>query len=433
MKTLTRIKTTAILGLLLVFAATSAFAGTSFIGTKNKGQQEVTFKALQGKLVDAETQQPLVFASIALEGTNIATVTNTEGNFVIKVPNENINGTLKISFIGYENLVIPIKDLKVEKSNLLKMTMISVNLTEINVFPNNPRLIIDKVIENRSKNYSSEPLLMTAFYRETIKKRWSYIGLSEAVVQVYKQSYNNERPDQVKLFKGRKSTNVEKMDTLLFKLQGGPYSTLMLDVMKDPYMIVSEDILESYDYSYVNITRIDGKLNYVIEFKQRSGITTPLFYGRFYIDMDSFAITSLSFNLNTSNKEEASSMFIKRKPLGVSVYPTSANYLVNYVQNDGKWYYSYSRGEVAFKVNWKKRLFSNTFTTTVEMAVTDWKKAGDDASFKPSDRLKMNVVMSDMVNGFAEDNFWGDYNTIEPEQSIESAIKKIKRSLDNAK
>jgi len=433
MKTLTRIKTTAILGLLLVFVANAAFAGMSQIGNNRKGTEDATFKAFQGKLIDAETQQPLVFASVSLEGTNIATVTNTEGNFVIKIPNENLNGSLKISFIGYENLFVPIKELKEEKPNILKMVMVSVNLTEINVFPNNPRLLIDKVMENRRQNYTSEPLLMTAFYRETIKKRWSYIGLSEAVVEVYKQSYGNDRQDQVKLYKGRKSTEVEKMDTLLFKLQGGPYSTLMLDIMKDPYMILSEDILGSYEYSYVNITRVDGKLNYVIEFKQQSFITNPLFYGRIYIDMESFAITSLSFSLNVENKDEASNMFIKRKPMGVNVYPTSANYLVNYKEKDGKWYYNYSRGEVAFKVNWKKKLFSNTFTTMVEMAVTDWKKADNESSFKPSDRLKMNVVMTEMVNGFGDENFWGDYNTIEPEQSIESAIKKIKRNLNNIK
>ena len=65
----------------------------------------------------------------------------------------------------------------------------------------------------------------------------------------------------------------------------------------------------------------------------------------------------------------------------------------------------------------------------VEMAVTDWDKAGN-KPFKPSDRLKMNVVMSDAVSGFADEDFWGKYNTIEPEQSIEAAIRKIKRQLD---
>ena len=269
---------------------------------------------------------------------------------------------------------------------------------------------------------------MTAFYRETVKKRRTYIGLSEAVVEVYKQPYQKYRNDAVKLHKGRRSQNVEKMDTLLFKLQGGPHSTLLLDIVKDPYLILSDDVLDSYDYSYINITMVDGKLNYVIEFKQHPYVTTPLFYGKFYINIDNFAISSAFFSLNTENRAEASAMFIKKKPFGVSVYPTSANYLIKYTEKNGRWYYSYARGEVAFKVNWKKKLFNTNFTTTVEMAITDWKKT-DEKPFKPSDRIKMNVIMTDAVGGFGDKDFWGKLNTIEPEKSIESAIKKIKKKL----
>jgi hypothetical protein len=35
--------------------------------------------------------------------------------------------------------------------------------------------------------------------------------------------------------------------------------------------------------------------------------------------------------------------------------------------------------------------------------------------------------MSDRIPNSADINFWGEYNIIEPEKSIESAIKKIKR------
>jgi hypothetical protein len=34
--------------------------------------------------------------------------------------------------------------------------------------------------------------------------------------------------------------------------------------------------------------------------------------------------------------------------------------------------------------------------------------------------------MSDRITNSADINFWGKYNIIEPEKSIESAIKKIK-------
>jgi hypothetical protein len=429
MRTLSQIKVQVIAGLLFLVMVNAANASEPGLFTKNKGSDDLTYITYKGKIVDEDTQAPLIFASIAIEGTNIATVSNSEGFFSIKIPKENQGSQLKISYMGYESYTTPISSLKEDKNNLIKLKMVSVTLTEISVFPNNPRLLIDKVLENRNKNYQDEAVLMTAFYRETIKKRKSYIALSEAVVEVYKYPYQNFRPDAVKLFKGRRSQDVEKMDTLLFKLQGGPYSTLMLDIIKDPYLILAEDVIDNYTYSYVNITRVDGQLNYVIEFKQHSYVTTPLFYGKFYINVDNFAISSAFFSLNTENRAEASAMFIKKKPLGVSVYPTAANYLVKYTEKDGKWYYSYSRGEVEFKVNWKRKLLSTNFVTMVEMAVTDWEKAGDKV-FKPSDRIKMNVIMNDAVEGFNDKDFWGELNTIEPEKSIESAIKKISKNLE---
>lgn len=413
----------------LFVLATTAVQGADDWFVKDQQPDNGNYIVIKGKVIDRENSDPLVFASITVSGTNIATVTNTDGNFTIKVPNNKKEASLKFAYIGYKNHEVPIKDLKTGGKNIIVMDMVSVKLTEISVFPNNPRLLIDKVLQNRKDNYPDEALIMTGFYRETIKKRWNYIGLSEAVVKVYKQPYNSYRSDLVQLYKGRKSTDVEKEDTLLFKLQGGPYSTLSLDIMKDPYLVLSDDVLPYYDYSYKNITRVDGRLSYVIDFKQKPHVNTPLFYGTLYIDVDKLAISSIIFNLNTEDKDEAGSMFIKKKPLGVRVYPTSANYLVSYIEKDGTWYFNYSRGEVSFKVNWKRKIFNTNYTTMVEMAITDWKKA-EDRPFRASDRLKMNVIMNETVAGFSDKDFWGEYNTIDPEQSIESAIKKINRKLD---
>ena len=71
----------------------------------------------------------------------------------------------------------------------------------------------------------------------------NYVSISEAVIDVYKGGYANEyQVDQVKLFKGRKSADVEKMDTVLFKVQGGPNTTILLDVVKNPYILLSESM-----------------------------------------------------------------------------------------------------------------------------------------------------------------------------------------------
>jgi hypothetical protein len=63
------------------------------------------------------------------------------------------------------------------------------------------------------------------------------------------------------------------------------------------------------------------------------------------------------------------------------------------------------------------------------MAVTDWEKT-EEKTFRGAERMKTNIVMSDTELGFADTDFWGAYNVIEPEKSIESAIKKIQKNIE---
>lgn len=277
-----------------------------------------------------------------------------------------------------------------------------------------------------------EPIRMTTFYRETIKRRRSYVSLAEAVIDVHKQAYSNYRQDGLRLYKARKDADYSKMDTITFKLQGGPYSTLLLDIMKEPYSIITTEDLDYYDFKLDNITQVDNQIIYIIDFKQKEYINEPLFYGKLYVDAASMAITSANYSVNIEDKSKASAMFIKRKPSGATVYPTEASYLVKYRKQDGKYMYGYSRGQITFKINWKKKLFNTYYTSTIEMAMTDWEKSAE-RPFKVNERIKHNIVLQDHVDGFSDPLFWGDYNVIEPEASIESVIKKIQKRLNKRK
>ena len=102
--------------------------------------------------------------------------------------------------------------------------------------------------------------------------------------------------------------------------------------------------------------------------------------------------------------------------------------MVTYREQNGKWFLGYARAQVAFRVNWRRRLFNTNYYTTMEMAFTDMQLT-EERPFRGGDRLRMNVIMEDAVDGFKDDAFWGDYNVIEPEQPIENAIRRIQRNL----
>jgi len=420
-----------IAAIILIFMGFSIAALASPAIPKSNQPDTLTYVQYKGSVTDQETRSPLAFAALTLNGTNIATITNSEGEFSLKIPKNLTEGKVTVSFIGYKNKNMNLSEFKPEKTRI-ELELLVIALNEVRVFPKDPELLIRAVMNKRAENYFNDQILMSAFYRETIKKKRTYVSLSEAVVEIHKQPYMSSRSDVAQLFKARKSTDYTKLDTLTFKLQGGPYTTLYLDIMKNPEMIFTEDMIGNYEFSLENITKINDRLIYALSFKQRSHITEPLYFGKLFIDTESLAITSATFNLNVENKMLVSDMFIKKKPAGAKVYPTLAAYHIDYREKDGKWYYSYSRGQITFKVDWNKRLFNTVYESTIEMAVTDWEKTTD-KPVKMADRMKTSVVMTDEISGFADREFWGEYNVIEPEKPIETAIKKIQKKLEKAK
>jgi hypothetical protein len=413
--------------LLLAFTAQTANAGIFSEKKKNDQQNFITIK---GKVVDAESRAPLVFATVAVKESNVAIVTNIDGEFSLKIGESIAAKNLEVSFLGYKNKTIPISELKDNGfKNVITLESAPIPIKEIIVKPLDPVTIVEKAIANISKNYSTEPNLMTAFYRETIRKNRTYVSIGEAVVEIFKAPYNSDvRFDGARIYKGRKSSDVEKMDTVLFKLQGGPVSVLQLDLTKNSESVLTRDAMQYYNYSLSGVIEIAGKPHYVIDFVQRPSVDMPLFMGSLYIEMDTYAISEAEFGYNVSDKDAAASIFIKKKPLGMEVVPEMVTYRTKYREQDGKWYFAYSRAEVKFKVDWKKKLFNTYYTTMSEIAVTD-RTNEEVIKFASKDKIKYYDVFSETVTSFTDPGFWGEYNVIEPDQSIESAIRKLSKKL----
>ncbi len=397
-------------------------------GRKKSDQQNIL--TIRGKVVDSETGTPLIFASVAVKETNVATVTNIDGEFLIKISETDISRNLEITYLGYKNKIIPLTDLREEGyKNAIELSPAPIPIREIIVRPLDPEEIVKTAISRISKNYTDIPNLMTAFYRETIRKNRNYVSIGEAVVEIFKAPYNNDlRFDGARLYKGRKSSDVDRMDTILFKLQGGPVSVLQLDIAKNTEAILTIDAMKYYDYRLSGVLEIDEKPHYIIDFKQKPHVDIPLFMGSFFIEIDTYALTEAEFGFNLEDKDAAASIFIRKKPLGMNVTPEIATYRTKYRAQDGKMYFAYSRAEVRFKVNWKKKLFNTNYTTMSEIAVTD-RTTEEVIKIPREEKIRYSDVFSEKVGDFVDPEFWGDYNVIEPDQSIESAIRRLSRRL----
>ena len=408
----------------LMLMGTALFASPA---PREEAPDTINFKPYYGKVVDSKNNKALPFATIEALGSNIATVTNIDGEFTIKIHRDAEVSQLKVSYIGFKNQLVDLADFSDKKSLRVELEQSTIQLTQVTIRPRDAMELIDDVLANIRANYSEQPMMMRGFYRETIQRGRNYVSISEAVIDIYKGAYTNEyQVDQVKLFKGRKSADVEKMDTVLFKVQGGPNTTILLDVVKNPYILLSEEYMNIYDFRLSDVITIDDRLHYVISFSQREYVDDPYYKGRLYIEMDKLAISEAEFELNVENQDQAARLFIQRKPMGMSIIPERAAYRAKYTIEENRWYFSYARAEVKFKVNWKKKLFNTTFSTMSELAITDRTYEGIE-KFAGKERFRSNDVLNEKVYIFFEQEFWEGYNVIEPDQSIESAIRRLNR------
>jgi hypothetical protein len=385
-----------------------------------------SFKYFKGTILDSKTKNELTFASITISGSNISTISNSEGDFLIKIPIYKQDASLIISYLGYKDKVISIKDLKQEK-NLLYLEPINVQLKDVVVNGIDANKLFSNVLNNRSKNYGDSTIQIIGFYRESIKKRRTYVSVLESIVNIEKMSFSSGVQDQVNILKGRKNVDYTKLDTINFKLEGGLYTALFIDLIKDPSNIFSENVFDLYNFRFEDITQINDKQVLIISFKQKPSLEDPdpLYSGKLFIDAKSLAIISATFQLNVENRIKAGLIFTRKKPKGLDIYPTEVNYQVDYRQQNNKWIFSYSRGDITFKLNWDKWIFNTSYNTTFELVNSNWENLDSQAQLN-TQKLSPYVIMSDRIPNSADINFWGEYNIIEPEKSIESAIKKIK-------
>lgn len=387
---------------------------------------QADFNVVSGVVKDSRNKHRLVFASVSVPGTSIGIITNTDGEFTLKIP-KSAGNTLEISHLGYHNKQFALDALP--RDGVFYLSAASVMVEGVVVRPDNPRNIVKQAISHIYLNYSQIPMMLTGFYRETVKQRRDYMTIAEGITSIYKASYVGLQADRVRILKGRKGENVRRADTLAVKMQGGPRVALYVDVVKTPDLILSPTEMECYSYELVDMVSIDKQLNYVIEFRPVVEREYPLYQGKMYISVDDLAFSMLQYSLDMRDLAKATSAFVRRKPRGLIFEPKSTNYLVTYKKIDGRYQLNYLRIEVKFRADWRRRIFKSNYTIMSEMAITQ-RDSVNVEKFANKDTFRPNAVFSEKVNEYFDPDYWGNYNTIEPNESIQTAIKRYNRRFN---
>lgn len=407
---------------LCLLQASSLFSG-------NIAQPDSTLM-IRGRILGSDTNEPLINASITVEQVNVSSVTNQDGYFSIRVPVAMKNSQLLIRFLGYENQRIPIITLIDNPNNYITLKPSPIELSEIVVISGDGTKLIREALQRIPQNYPDKPNMMVAFYREAVKKGSNYISLVETVLDVYKATYSSYSNDQARIYIGRKATDISPRDTVLLKFQGGISDALMLDIAKNPEIVFGTDASE-YQFHIEGLININNKPHYIISFSPHPFIEDILFRGNIYLDAASLAFARLEFNMNVEDRKNAANIFIRRKPSKMKVEVNKAQYVADFTEYNGKWYFNYSSTEVSFRVRWTNRflgLFATTYTINSEMAITD-RYDNNVVKFPRNERIRSTDVIAEKVEHFLDPDFWGEYNVIEPDQEITEAVRRLSGKL----
>jgi hypothetical protein len=382
----------------------------------------VKYFFLSGKILDRKKEFPISYASVSVFNQPVGTITNTDGEFLLKLHPQYINDTLVVSNMGYAQLFIPANLLLDE--DLIFLEPISIRIREVKVTATTPEKLLENIRANLENNYTSYNKLMTGFYRETVRQDGGYINVSEAVIEILKAPYvNSFRNDLVRLLKGRQSPDVQPFKWMNFKLQGGPFTITQLDVVKTMESFIDEAYQHLYKYKISRVIWYNENPVYILEFEPISGADFHGFVGELFVHRETFAIVYARYGFDRNGLRKAAPVLVKRTPPGVKARPSFVEYQVNYQRYQGKWQLATAQASIKFKIRSRRENINSEFHSVSDLLVTDiqatgLKRFGRDESFSQRD------IFVEMIGSY-DPNFWENYNIIKPDDDLRNAVTKL--------
>lgn len=382
---------------------------------------------ITGAIIDADSDEPLPFATIGLKNTGKGTVTNADGEFGLKIIPEWTGDTLAISYLGYLGREIPVEQ-ALGNNFMIRMIREFISIPEIIIRTQAPQEIIYKSNSAISGNYGNSPALLTGFYREGVMKKQELQNYSEAIISIYKSPYTGSLlGDQIKIFRSRKIENTDRTDTLAVRLKAGLSTCLELDGVRNTFDFIARESMPEYKYLITDIVTFDEEAAYVIDFEQREGVDLPLYRGSLYINTDDFAILHADFELHPKYINKMKSSFISSSTRGFDTWPQTVKYSVSYRKFNNRYFLNHVRGDLIFTSKQKRRLFNSQFNVFFELAITGM-TTENVSRFDREELAPIHSVFSKTITSYDPD-FWENQDFLRPEENLLQALKNMKVKL----
>lgn len=154
---------------------------------------------VKGKVVDAENNEPLIGATVSVSGTTLGTVTDIDGNFVLKLTSS--KATLEFKYLGYQD-----KTMKLSKSGNIDLGEILLSLAA--------KSLGDVVITSSIAVARKTPVAVTTLSPEFIEEKLGaqeFPEILKSTPGVYATKQGGAYGDSKVNMRGFKSENIAVM------------------------------------------------------------------------------------------------------------------------------------------------------------------------------------------------------------------------------
>lgn len=385
-------------------------------------KEKPKFLIIRGQIIDRINREPLPYATISVTGTGYGVVSNTGGEFILKIPETLENTGICISHLGYSNIYAAVNQI-IDTNSIFMMERNYISIQEVIIRKTDAKNLLRNALKRIKNNYPTDPVYLTAFYRESVNKGKEFMFYSEAIMQVYKASYTSIiDDDMIKVLKSRKMQDISMEDTVIVKLKSGLQASLGLDIVRNPIEFLDEENFQDYIYSMTDIVSMNNRDAYLIEFEPKEYAEDAIFEGKIYIDIQDLAIVSCEFKIKSDRLSQNEEQFIAKKNKGIKIKLSNIDYRVDYRCIGDKFYLNHAKGEINMKVKKQGKLFSFNFDISFELSVNEVDTLNVER-FKRKETARLQTIFFDEIYEYDE-KFWENYNYIKPDKSLHETLKR---------
>ena len=372
------------------------------------------YRPFKGKVVDSETQISLEGANIRIG--NMGTSTNVKGEFLLKIPKKLLDSTLTISMIGYKNFKQKISDSDTSGHNIT-LASSAIRLNEVKVY-SSAAAIVKSAFNQIEDNYFSKSTLLKGFYREVSQdpNTLNYKYLAEAVLEVFKTSYQSSSSGNVYVLQARKKEFMA-LDSMQALFRAGTLLPITFDIVHSKIRFINPENLNEFTYDVQDVTTLDNQDVYVISFKPKNEEDAS-WNGKLYINTQDNAFVGVDFASNNASLTKQS----REKSKAATIFKGKET-KVRYQKLEGK-YYLQSVIHIMTLHRLRKGK-EEDFKVSIEFTTTDIETNNVQKPTEISESRRSDVFLK--IAGAIDEDFWGNYTTVFQNISLQEQLSKFSK------